>query len=134
MTNIVLFACVQNAGRSQMAAALFNRLANPARARAISAGTAPAAHVHPVVIDAMREVGIDLTGIEPQRLTEALAAPVSRVVTMGCGESCPVVPGVAYEDWPVDDPAGRPIEDVRAIREAIAGRVRELIAREGWTV
>jgi arsenate reductase len=115
-----------------MAAALFNRLADPAHARAISAGTAPAARVHPVVVDAMREVGVDLAECRPQRLTAAMAASVSRLVTMGCGESCPVVPGVPYEDWPTEDPAGRSLSDVRAIRETIGARVRELIVREGW--
>jgi arsenate reductase len=133
MPALVLFACVKNAGRSQMAAAFFNALADPARASARSAGTAPADAIHPGVIDVMHEVGLDLTGLRPARLTDDLARSVNRLVTMGCGESCPVVPGVEYEDWAIDDPAGRPVQEVRAVRDAIARRVRELIAREGWS-
>jgi arsenate reductase len=130
---LVLFACVQNAGRSQMAAAFFNEWADPARARAMSAGTAPADAIHPIVVDVMREVGLDLAGARPERLTDQVARSVNRLVTMGCGESCPVVPGVAYEDWPIDDPAGRPLQEVRSIRETIARRVRDLVEQEGWS-
>lgn len=129
---LVLFACVHNAGRSQMAAAWFNRFADPAVARAVSAGTAPGDRVHPEVVAAMREEGIDLAGAVPQRLSPDLAATASVLVTMGCGESCPVVPGVAREDWPLEDPKGRTIEEVRAIRDAIASRVRSMVEREGW--
>ncbi len=111
MTTVV-FACVHNAGRSQMAAAFFNDLADPARARAVSAGTAPAERVHPEVVAAMREVDIDLSGARPQRLTRELAAPAQLLVTMGCGEACPVVPGLRRDDWPVDDPKGRALGDV----------------------
>ena len=128
----VLFACVHNAGRSQMAAAWFNLLADPARARAISAGTAPGPRVHPEVLAAMGEVGVDLSTVTPQKLTDELAAGAAMLITMGCGEACPVVPGLRRDDWPLEDPKGKPIEQVREIREAIRGQVAELIAREGW--
>ena len=104
----VIFACVHNAGRSQMAAAFFNAFADLARVRAVSAGTAPAERVHPEVVAAMREVGIDLGGSRPQRLTDELAASAQVLVTMGCGEACPVVPGLKRDDWPIDDPKGLP--------------------------
>jgi arsenate reductase len=123
----VLFACVHNAGRSQMAAAFFNALADPAKARAISAGTRPADRVQPVVIEAMREAGLDLSSEQPQRLTPALASGAQWLITMGCGDDCPVVPGARRADWPVDDPAGQPLERVCAIRDAIRTRVRALI-------
>jgi len=122
----VLFVCVKNAGRSQMAAALFNRYAT-ASARAESAGTRPATRVHPEVVAAMREVGIDLEANTPQRMTPELAAGVDRVVTMGCGDECPVV-RAPVEDWGLPDPAGEPIEAVRAIRDEIDARVRALLA------
>ena len=124
----VLFACVHNAGRSQMAAALLNHLAEPDRARAISAGTEPADHVHPVVAEVMREAGLDLGGVRPQLLTPELAASVDLLITMGCGEACPVVPGLHREDWPLPDPKGQPIERVREIRDEIRGRVQRLLA------
>ena len=127
----VLFACVHNAGRSQMAAAFFNRLADPTRARAISAGTEPAAHVHPEVIDVMAEVGIDLTGISPQRLTDAVAQTANILVTMGCEEACPVVPGVKQLDWELPDPKGRTADDVGRIRDVIEQHVLRLIDEEG---
>jgi arsenate reductase len=130
--NVVLFACVHNAGRSQMAAALFNALADPAKARAVSAGTEPGAHVHPEVVEVMREVGVDLRPAVPRRLTDALAAEATVLVTMGCGEACPVVPGALREDWPLDDPKGQPIERVREIRDQIEGRVRALVTMHGW--
>ena len=129
----VLFACVHNAGRSQMAAAWFNRLADAAKARAISAGTDPAAHVHPDVIAAMREVGVDLTGAATTRLTPEVAQEAQVLVTMGCGDQCPVVPGAQREDWPLDDPQGQPIAQVRTIRDDIRDRVRSLIERENWS-
>ena len=129
----VLFACVHNAGRSQMAAAWFNRLADATKARAISAGTEPAAHVHPEVIAAMREVGIDLTGAATTRLTPEVAQAAQVLVTMGCGDQCPVVPGAQREDWTLDDPKGKPIAQVRTIRDDIRNRVRALIEREGWS-
>jgi arsenate reductase len=127
----VLFACVHNAGRSQMAAAFFNALADPSRARAISAGTQPAAHVHPEVIAVMREVGVDLTGATPQYLTDELARSVQVLVTMGCGEQCPIVPGVKRVDWELPDPKGQSLDRVRAIRDDIKHRVSDLLDEEG---
>jgi arsenate reductase len=126
----VLFACVHNAGRSQMAAALFNQLADPHAARAISAGTEPGTRVHPEVVDAMREMGIDLANIKPQKLTADLARQAQLLVTMGCGDKCPFVPGLRIEDWPLPDPKGQPVDVVRAIRDEIQRRVTDLVARE----
>jgi len=128
----VIFACVENAGRSQMAAALFNDLVDTATARAISAGTRPAKRVHPEVVDAMRELGIALSGAVPQRLTADLASGAEVLVTMGCGDDCPAVPGLRRLDWPLADPKGQPAERVREIRGEIQRRVRELIAGEGF--
>ncbi len=128
----VLFACTHNAGRSQMAAAFFSALVDPAAARAVSAGTEPAERVHPEVVTVMREVGIDLTGATPRRLTDDLAAGAQWLITMGCGDACPVVPGARRDDWPVEDPKGQPLERVRAIRDGIRTRVEKLIATEGW--
>jgi arsenate reductase len=128
----VVFACVHNAGRSQMAAALFNALADPGRARAVSAGTQPADHVHPEVVAAMREVGIDLAHVTPRLLTEDLARGVELLVTMGCGEACPVVPGLRRADWSLADPKGQPLEHVRAIRDDVRRRVERLITERGW--
>ena len=133
MTATVLFACVHNAGRSQMAAAWLNHLANPAKARAISAGTAPGKAVHPETITIMREVGIDLSEATPQFLSAELAATAGYLVTMGCGDECPVVPGAVRADWPLPDPKGRPLEAVRAIRDEIRRRVETMIAANGWT-
>ena len=127
----VLFACVHNAGRSQMAAAWFNALADPTRARAISAGTQPGDRIHPEVEAVMHEVGIDLRGVRPQFLSEALARQSTLLVTMGCGEACPHVPGLRREDWPLPDPKGQPIEAVRAIREQIRTRVEGLLKSAG---
>lgn len=126
----VLFACVHNAGRSQMAAAFFNQLADASKARAISAGTDPGERVHPEVVAAMREMGIDLAGVVPQKLTEDLAREAHVLVTMGCGDACPFVPGVRVEDWPLPDPKGQPIEGVRRIRNDIRARVEDLLARD----
>lgn len=132
MTTVV-FACVHNAGRSQMAAAWFNELADPAKARAISAGTEPGERVHPEVLAAMREVGIDLSAAKPELLTETMLADAHRLVTMGCGEACPVVPpSVVRDDWPFEDPKGKPLERVRAIRDDIRERVRALVREQGW--
>jgi arsenate reductase len=128
----VIFACVHNAGRSQMAAALFNAVADPARAIARSAGTEPGTRVHPEVVAAMREIGIDLASAVPTRLTPELAAEASLLVTMGCGEACPVVPGVRRDDWPLPDPKGQPIELVREIREELRRRLVELVRANGW--
>jgi arsenate reductase len=124
---IVLFACIHNAGRSQMAAALFNHLSDPSKVRALSAGTQPAERVHPVVIEAMRELGMDLSGARPRRLTPELAAQAESLITMGCEESCPVIPGLHREDWPLTDPKGQPIERVREIRDEIRARVEALL-------
>lgn len=125
-----LFACVQNAGRSQMAAAFFRELADPSKARAISAGTQPGDRVHPVVVQAMSEVGIRLEGAKPQKLTPELAQGVEMLITMGCGDDCPFVPGLRREDWPLPDPKGLPIEQVRAVRDQIRQRVREFVETE----
>ncbi len=128
----VIFACVHNAGRSQMAAAFFNEMTNPTLARAVSAGTRPAARVHPEVVEAMREVGIDLAMARPRPFTPELAGEAQLLITMGCGDECPVVPGLRRDDWPLDDPKGQPAARVREIRDEIRGRVWQLIAREGW--
>lgn len=128
---LFIFACVHSAGRSQMAAALFNRAADPARVRAVAAGTQPAERVHPAVVEAMREIGIDLSQARPQKLTEELAAQADTLITMGCGEQCPVVPGVRRDDWPLPDPAGQDLAAVRAVRDVIAARVTALVRAEG---
>ena len=122
----VLFVCRQNAGRSQMSAALFERAAD-GRHGAFSAGTTPARHVHPEVERVMRELGIDLADRVPQALTPELARQADVVVTMGCGDECPYIPGKRYIDWVLDDPAGRPVEEVRATRDDIDRRVAALI-------
>jgi arsenate reductase len=128
----IVFACVHNAGRSQMAAAFFNRRAEPSRAVAVSAGTEPARHVHPEVVAAMQEVGIDLSNASPRLLTPELAAGAQWLITMGCGEQCPVVPGVAREDWPLQDPKGLGLDSVRAIRDEVESRVDAFGRREGF--
>jgi arsenate reductase len=112
----VIFACIHNAGRSQMAAAWTN----------------PGARVHPEVLQAMREVGIDLEGATPRKLTDELAAEASILITMGCGEQCPHVPGLRHLDWPLEDPKGKPVERVREIREEVKGRVQDLVRTEAW--
>ena len=126
-----VFACVHNAGRSQMAAAWLNRLANPEKARGVSAGTQPGTRVHPEVLEAMKESGVDLTGAVPQKLTDDLARGASMLVTMGCGEACPYVPGLRREDWPLEDPKGKPVERVREIRDEVRSRIEDLVRREG---
>jgi arsenate reductase len=123
----VLFVCRHNAGRSQMSAALFEREA-AGRHEALSAGTEPGEQVHPVVVDAMRELGLELSGRRPRLLTRELAELADIVVTMGCGDACPYIPGKRYIDWDLSDPAGRPLTEVRAIRDDIARRVRALRA------
>jgi arsenate reductase (thioredoxin) len=128
----VLFACVHNAGRSQMASAWFNRLADPAKAHATSAGTDPRPRVHPEVVEAMREVGMDLATAPTSRLTPELARQAQLLITMGCGDQCPVVPGLDRDDWPLEDPKGKPIDRVREIRDEIRQRVEVLIDRNGW--
>ena len=129
----VIFACVHNAGRSQMAAAWFNALADPAMVRAVSAGTQPGERVHPEVVDVMREAGIDLSRNLPQRLTPELASGAALLVTMGCGDECPFVPGLQTDEWPLPDPKGQPIETVRKIRDDIRRRVLELLRARGWS-
>jgi len=125
----VIFACVHNAGRSQMAAALFNAMADPLKARAISAGTEPGSRVHPEVLEVMREIGIDLSNATPQKLTDELAASADLLVTMGCGEKCPYVPELRRDDWPLRDPKGLTIDEVRAIRDEVRERVRDLLSQ-----
>ncbi|HZE99137.1 MAG TPA: arsenate reductase ArsC [Planctomycetota bacterium] len=129
----VLFACVHNAGRSQMAAALFNLAADPAKAVAVSAGTEPGPRVHPEVVEVMKEHGVDLGGFLPRKLTDHLARGASLLITMGCGEACPHVPGIRRDDWPLEDPKGKAMERVREIRDDVERRVRALILREGWS-
>ncbi len=130
----VVFACVHSAGRSQMAAAWFNALVAPGAAHAFAAGTQPAAAVHPIVVDAMREVGIDLTDAKPRLLTEELVAAAAYLVTMGCGEACPVAPEeTIHLAWELEDPKGRPLAEVRVVRDDIRRRVEALLAREGWS-
>jgi len=127
---LVLFACVHNAGRSQMAAAWFNALADPKEARAISAGTQPGSQVHPEVLAAMREVGIDLSEARPQFLSEELARSANMLITMGCGEACPLVPGLEREDWPLTDPKGQSAAAVSEIRDEIQRRTHDLLVRK----
>ncbi len=129
--NTVIFACIHNAGRSQMAAAFFNQLAEGARA--VSAGTEPGTRVHPEVVAVMREKGIDLSAAQPRLLTDELAAGATMLITMGCGEACPAVPGLRRDDWALQDPKGQPIERVRAIRDDIESRVCKLLTDEKWT-
>jgi arsenate reductase len=131
--NTVIFACVHNAGRSQMAAAWFNRLADPAKARAVSAGTEPGPRVHPEVQTVMREIGIDLSTARPRLLTDELARGAQLLITMGCGDACPHVPGLARDDWPLEDPKNKPLDRVREIREEIRGRVLALLGQAGWS-
>jgi protein-tyrosine-phosphatase len=123
----VLFVCLHNAGRSQMSEALFTRAAG-GRHEAASAGTTPAERVHPEVVEVMREIGIDLAGRTPRRLSTELMRPADVVVTMGCGDACPYVPGKRYLDWDLPDPKGRPAEEVRALRDDIERRVQALVA------
>lgn len=122
----VVFACVHNAGRSQMAAALFNQIRAGHQWEALSAGTEPADHVHLEVLEVMREVGVDLSGATPQRLTEELCRGASLLITMGCGENCPYVPGLETRDWPLPDPKGQGPEQVREIRDEVRRRVEAL--------
>ena len=125
----VLFACVHNAGRSQIAAALFNKYADPSKARAISAGTQPASRVHPEVVSALAARGIDVSSNTPQRLTPALAQQAQWLITMGCGDECPVVPGIRRDDWPIPDPKGQSRESVARIIGDIDRRVRGLLEK-----
>jgi arsenate reductase len=125
----VLFVCLHNAGRSQMSQALLERAA-AGRHAALSAGTTPAEHVHPEVVQAMQELGIDLSGRRPQLLTRELSEQADIVVTMGCGDECPYIPGKRYIEWDLPDPKGRPLDEVRAIRDDIARRIDSLLADE----
>ncbi len=128
----VLFACIHNAGRSQMAAAWFNALVDRSKAEGISAGTQPGPRVHPEVLDAMREVGIDLANVTPRFLSDDLAGSAHMLITMGCGEACPAVPGLRRDDWPLEDPKGKPVARVREIRDDVRARIEALLDREGW--
>lgn len=130
--NTVIFACLHNAGRSQMAAAFFNQIADPSKARALSAGTRPAQRIHPEVLEVMREADVDLSAAKPQLLTTELAAGARHLVTMGCGEECPYLPGLKVHDWPLEDPKGKPAETVRRIRDDVRNRVNEFVTSEGW--
>ena len=129
----VLFACVHNAGRSQMAAAWLAAMADPEKVNVLSAGTRPGTGVHPEVVEVMREVGIDLAGVTPQLLTNELAQQAQLLVTLGCGEECPFVPGLERLDWPVPDPKGQPIDEVRRIRDVLKTEVEALVAARGWS-
>lgn len=129
-TPTVLFVCVHNAGRSQMAAGWLRHLAGD-RVQVLSAGSAPAEGINPVAVEAMAEVGIDIAGEQPKLLSDAAVESSDVVITMGCGDACPFYPGTRYEDWALDDPAGQGIEAVRPIRDEIRGRVEELIASLG---
>jgi arsenate reductase (thioredoxin) len=115
-----------------MAAAFFNQLADPLRAAAVSAGTQPGERVHPVVVDVMRESGIDISRNRPQRLTEDLAREATLLITMGCGDECPYLPGLQRDDWPLIDPKNRPLDEVREIRDDIRRRVAALLTARGW--
>lgn len=122
----ILFVCIHNAGRSQMAAALAERIGG-GRIHVRSAGTDPAEHINPAVVEAMAEIGLDLSGREPTRLEDVAVREADAVVTMGCGDACPVYPGKRYEDWELADPSGKTVEEVRAIRNEIERRVRDLV-------
>ena len=124
---VVLFLCVHNAGRSQMALGWFNHLAGD-RAVAWAGGSEPASEANPAAVAAMAEVGIDITGEHPRRWTDEMARAADVIVTMGCGDACPVIPGVRYEDWELADPAGMEVDGVRPIRDEIGDRVRKLLA------
>jgi arsenate reductase (thioredoxin) len=123
----VLFVCVHNAGRSQMAAGLLEQKA-AGRVRVISAGSEPADQLNPAVVEAMEEIGIDISAERPKRLETEMVRESDVVITMGCGDACPIFPGKRYEDWELEDPAGKDLETVRRIRDEIAARVEELVA------
>ena len=129
----VIFACIHSAGRSQMATAWFNLLADPAKARATAAGTEPAGAVHAIVVEAMKEVGVDLSQAKPSLLTQERLLAASGLITMGCGEACPTAPpGLWRDDWALPDPKGQPLERVREIRDDIRRRVLELVEKHQW--
>jgi arsenate reductase len=123
----VIFACIHNAGRSQIAAAFFNKYADASKAQAISAGTQPSDKVHDCVLQAMKKADIDLSDVKPQLLTNELAAGADLLITMGCGEACPYVPGLRREDWPLPDPKGKAAAEVCGIRDEIKARVLRLL-------
>lgn len=125
----VIFACIHNAGRSQMAAAFYNSLTNSGEG--VSAGTKPGERVHPEVVTVMNEIGIDLSTVKPQLLTDELASSAKMLITMGCGEACPYVPGLKREDWPLTDPKGKPLDEVRKIRDEVKTKVEALINGAG---
>lgn len=124
----ILFLCIHNAGRSQMAAGFARELSH-GQVQIFSGGSEPADQVNPIAIAAMQEIGIDISGFVPQKFTEDSLSVVDVVVTMGCGDTCPYIPGKTYIDWPLDDPKGRPIEDVRRIRDEIRDRVQTLLGQ-----
>ena len=126
----VLFVCVHNAGRSQMAAALLSKMAE-GRVEVRSAGSEPASQLNPAVVEAMREIGIDISDEKPKLMTGNMVKEADVVITMGCGDACPIYPGKRYEDWQLEDPAGKDLETVRRIRDEIAGRVRALVGELG---
>ena len=128
----ILFACLHNAGRSQMSAAFFNQTASPQKARAISAGTQPGSRVHPEVVEVMKEVGLDLSAEQPKQLSDSLASGANLLITMGCGDACPYVPGLEIRDWQLVDPKGLAPERVREIRDQIRDKVVELVEEHGW--
>ena len=129
----ILFVCSRNAGRSQIAAAFCNSLGHPEKVRAMSAGLDPAPHVHPDVVVAMNEVGIDLSHVRPLELTARMQTEVSFLVTMGCAERCPLIPTGRRADWKLDDPEGQPLGRVREIRDQIQRLVHGLVIERGWT-
>ncbi len=128
----VLFACVHNAGRSQMAAVFFNQVADPERFVGVSAGLEPADRVHPEVVEVMQEVGVDLNDATPQVLTARMQSETHFLVTLGCGERCPMIPAMRRVDWQLEDPKGQPIERVREIRDDVRRRVEQLVAERSW--
>ncbi len=128
----MVFACVHDAGRAQMAAAIFNLLANPDKAVAVSAGTRPDEHVHPEVVTAMKEIGVDLSAARPRLLTTAVTARASLLVTMGCRDDIPYLLGLRTQDWSLEDPKGQALDSVRDIRDQVARRVAQLVSAWGW--
>lgn len=128
MKKKIIFACVHSAGRSQMCAAFFNKYADSTKAFAVAAGTEPATCVHPEVIEVMKEVGLDLSKAQPQKLTVELAEDARLLVTLGCGEKCPYIPGLEVQDWPLLDPKGKDLDSVRGIRDEIDARVKTLVS------
>ncbi len=128
----VVFACIRNSGRSPMAGAFFNRVADPSLAYAVSAGTDPGSKVHPEVVAAMKEIGFDLTRERPRILTDEIAYRAAWIITMGCGESCPVVPGAQRDDWPIQDPHEQELATVRRIRDEVRARVQAFVDAHAW--